>query len=125
MDETNDTAVTYQFFAIEEQEAERRRKKGSTKKEAVDNKPSEPAPKPKAPKAKEEKQISEQSDARDPASNADGHARESSDESGTKRDKKRKVTFNVQPNVVTIKREVKDEDDEPLPERADGKITQF
>ena len=84
-----------------------------------------PAPKPKAPKAKEEKQISEQPDARDPASNADGHARESSDESGTKRDKKRKVTFNVQPNVVTIKREVKDEDDEPLPERADGKITQF
>lgn len=121
MDENNDTAVTYQYFAIEEQEAARQKqKKMELAKDDTKAKSSRTASKPDAPKAKECENPKEPT-TEQPQKDANGSVKASTQNPDKKGDGKRKVTFDAHPNIVTIKRDVKEDDeDETLPERADG-----
>ncbi|KAL5508263.1 hypothetical protein ACEPAH_5882 [Sanghuangporus vaninii] len=115
MNESNDAAATYNFFVIEEQEAARRKTKERAeknrnnevtreKKDALDpdSRKQVPAPTPQA----EEK--------RDAASTNDKLT------DPKKKDSRRKVTFNIEPNVVTIKRDIIAEaEEEQLPEKGE------
>lgn len=94
------------------------RRKDKTRKEAA-AKHSDSVQKSDTTKAKAEGKA-EEAATQKPVKDVEVGTNGGSEEDSKKRDGKRKVTFNVQPNVVTIKREVKEDEDEPLPERADG-----
>ncbi|KAL5488063.1 hypothetical protein ACEPAI_6171 [Sanghuangporus weigelae] len=115
MDESNDAAATYRFFVIEEQEAERRK----AKERAEKNRNNEVTRENKdAPDPDSRKQASaptpQAEEKRDAASTNDKLA------SPKKKDIRRKVTFNIEPNIVTIKRDIIAEaEEEQLPEKGE------
>ena len=120
IDESNDAAVTYRFFVIEEQEAARRKAKEQAERnrnnEVVQGKKGPPRP-----------------DAEKPAPNSTPKAEDKRDlvapqndkvTSPKKKDGRRKVTFNIEPNVVTIKRDITAEaEEEQLPEKGEGMVS--
>ncbi|KAL5527376.1 hypothetical protein ACEPAG_6167 [Sanghuangporus baumii] len=115
MDESNDAAATYRFFVIEEQEAARRKAK-------------ERAEKNRNNEVTREKKDAAAPDSRKQVSAPTVQAEEKKDAASTndklsspkKRDSQRKVTFNIEPNVVTIKRDITAEaEEEQLPEKGE------
>ncbi|OCB84377.1 hypothetical protein A7U60_g8361 [Sanghuangporus baumii] len=115
MNESNDAAATYRYFVIEEQEAARRKAK-------------ERAEKNRNNEVTREKKGAPDPDSRKQASSPTPQAEERRDTTSTndkltspkKKDSRRKVTFNIEPNVVTIKRDIIAEaEDEQLPEKGE------
>ena len=104
MDITNDTAVTFRYYTIEEQEAARRKARQDAEQDAA--KKENGQTKSGANQIPESKQEVASST---PA----GHKKSSSvskvEDSPRKKTARRKVTFDAEPEVVTIKRDIKNE----------------
>ena len=117
MDITNDTAVTFRYYTIEEQEAARRKARQDAEQDA--------AKKENGQTKSGTNQIPE-SKQEVASSTPAGHKKSSSvskvEDNPRKKTARRKVTFDAEPEVVTIKRDIKNEKESyDTSEKGEGK----